>query len=121
LANLSAQANRLVKGKTGPALSEEGIHKVLGEILGEHGELCHVQFRISRPPVVIFCQPPKIIIADGLLLSHLISEKTKCISYVCQDQVYTHTIDIMSEISINSNKNVKDRYGEPERGGVNGS
>jgi hypothetical protein len=41
-ANLSAQANRLVKGKTGPAFSEEGIHKVLGEILGEHGGLCHV-------------------------------------------------------------------------------
>jgi hypothetical protein len=66
-ANLSAQANRLVKGKTGPALGEEGIHRVLGEILGEHGELRHVQFRISGPPVVVFRQPPKIILADGLL------------------------------------------------------
>jgi hypothetical protein len=32
-------------------------------------------------------------------------KKTKCISYVRQDQVYTHMIDVMSEISINSNKN----------------
>jgi hypothetical protein len=32
-------------------------------------------------------------------------KKTKCISYVCQDQVYTHMIDVMSEISINNNKN----------------
>jgi hypothetical protein len=31
-------------------------------------------------------------------------KKTKCISYVCQDQVYTHMIDVMSEISININK-----------------
>jgi hypothetical protein len=54
-------------GKTGPALGEEGIHKVLGEILGEHGELRHIQFRISRQPAVIFRQPPKIILAYGLL------------------------------------------------------
>jgi hypothetical protein len=33
-------------------------------------------------------------------------KKTKCISYVHQDQVYTHMIDVMSEISININKNV---------------
>jgi hypothetical protein len=32
-------------------------------------------------------------------------KKTKCISYVRQDQVYTHMIDVMSEISINGNKN----------------
>jgi hypothetical protein len=41
-------------------------------------------------------------------LSHLIFQRTKCISYVCQDQVYTHMIDVMSEISINSNKNVQE-------------
>jgi hypothetical protein len=35
-------------------------------------------------------------------------KKTKCISYVHQDQVYTHMIDIMSEISVNSNKNVQE-------------
>jgi hypothetical protein len=35
-------------------------------------------------------------------------KKTKCISYVRQDQVYTHMIDVMSEISINSNKNVQE-------------
>jgi hypothetical protein len=35
-------------------------------------------------------------------------KKTKCISYVRQDQVYTHMIDVMSEISINSNKKVQE-------------
>jgi hypothetical protein len=35
-------------------------------------------------------------------------KKTKCISYVWRDQVYTHMIDIMSEISINNNKNVQE-------------
>jgi hypothetical protein len=35
-------------------------------------------------------------------------KKTKCISYVRQDQFYTHMIDVMSEISINSNKNVQE-------------
>ena len=35
-------------------------------------------------------------------------KKTKCISYVRQDQVYTHMIDVMSEISLNSNKNVQE-------------
>jgi hypothetical protein len=35
-------------------------------------------------------------------------KKTKCISYVRQDQIYTHMIDVMSEISINSNKNVQE-------------
>jgi hypothetical protein len=36
------------------------------------------------------------------------SKKTKCILYVRQDQVYTHMIDVMSEISINNNKNVQE-------------
>jgi hypothetical protein len=35
-------------------------------------------------------------------------KKIKCISYVRQDQVYTHIIDVMSEISINCNKNVQE-------------
>jgi hypothetical protein len=35
-------------------------------------------------------------------------KKTKCISYVCQDQVYTHMINVMSEISINNNKSVQE-------------
>jgi hypothetical protein len=35
-------------------------------------------------------------------------KKTKCISYVRQDQVYTHMIDVISEISINNNKNVQE-------------
>jgi hypothetical protein len=34
------------------------------------------------------------------------TEKIECISYVRQDQVYTHMIDIMSEISINNIQNV---------------
>jgi hypothetical protein len=35
-------------------------------------------------------------------------KKTKCISYMCQDQVYTHMVDVMSEISVNNNKNVQE-------------
>jgi hypothetical protein len=35
-------------------------------------------------------------------------KKIKCISYVRQDQFYTHMIDVMSEISINCNKNVQE-------------
>jgi uncharacterized protein YbdZ (MbtH family) len=35
-------------------------------------------------------------------------KKIKCISYVRQDQVDTHMIDVMSEISINNNKNVQE-------------
>jgi hypothetical protein len=34
-------------------------------------------------------------------------KKTKCISYVLQDQVYTHMTNVMSEISINNNNNVQ--------------
>jgi hypothetical protein len=34
-------------------------------------------------------------------------KKTKCISYVHQDQVYTHMIDVMSEISITTIKTYK--------------
>jgi hypothetical protein len=35
-------------------------------------------------------------------------KKTKCISYVRQDQVYTHMIDVMSELSINRSKIVQE-------------
>jgi hypothetical protein len=45
-----------------------------------------------------------------LVTSHVTPDfpkKIKCISYVRQDQVYTHMIDVMSEISINNNKNVQ--------------
>jgi hypothetical protein len=48
---------------------------------------------------------------SGLAMLHVTPDfpkKTKCISYVRQDQVYTHIIDVMSEISINSNKNVQE-------------
>jgi hypothetical protein len=63
-ANLSTQTNRLVKCKTGPALDEESIHKVLGKILSKYGELRHVQFRVSGPPEVVLRQPLKIALAD---------------------------------------------------------
>jgi hypothetical protein len=51
-----------------------------------------------------------------LLLCHVsrvtpdFPKKTKCISYVRQDQVYTHMIDVMSEISINNNKNIQELH-----------
>ena len=35
--------------------------------------------------------------------------KTKCISYVCQDQVYTHMIDVISEYIKNSVQNIDKR------------
>jgi hypothetical protein len=49
-------------------------------------------------------------VAPTKRLSHAVTpdfpKKTKCISYVHQDQVYTYMIDVMSEISENNNKNV---------------
>jgi hypothetical protein len=44
----------------------------------------------------------------GLDVTPDFPKTTKCISYVRQDQVYTHMIDVMSEISLNSNKNVQE-------------
>jgi hypothetical protein len=43
-------------------------------------------------------------VGTGRVVTPDFPKKTKCISYVRQDQVYTHMIDVMSEISINSNK-----------------
>ena len=43
----------------------------------------------------------------GNLLKNL--TKTECISYVRQDQVYTHMIDIISEYIKNSVQNVDKR------------
>jgi hypothetical protein len=51
----------------GSALGEEGVHEVLGEVLGEHGELRNVEFRIGGPLEVVFLQPPKVTLADCLL------------------------------------------------------
>jgi hypothetical protein len=45
---------------------------------------------------------------DGEPVTPDFPKKTKCISYVHQDQVYAHMIDVMSEISINSDKNVQE-------------
>jgi hypothetical protein len=42
-------------------------------------------------------------VAASIIVTPDFPKKTKCISYVRQDQVYTHMIDVMSEISINSN------------------
>jgi hypothetical protein len=53
----------------------------------------------------------RVILGDSQRLEFLwedvtpdFPKKTKCISYVRQDQVYTHMMDVMSEISINNNK-----------------
>jgi hypothetical protein len=50
----------------GPALGEEGVHEILGKVLGEHGELRNVEFRVGGPLKVILRQPPKITLADCL-------------------------------------------------------
>jgi hypothetical protein len=36
-----------------PALGEEGVHEVLGEVFGEHGELHNVEIRVDGPLKVI--------------------------------------------------------------------
>jgi hypothetical protein len=48
-------------------LGEEGVHEVLGEVLGEHGELHHIEFRIGWPLEVVLRQPPKVTLPDLLL------------------------------------------------------
>jgi hypothetical protein len=52
--------------------------------------------------------PQEEVAAHGVVVTPDFLKKTKCISYVRQDQVYTHMIDVMSEMSINSNKNVQE-------------
>jgi hypothetical protein len=46
-------------------LSEEGVHEILGKVLGEHGELRNVEFRVGGPLKVILRQPPKITLTVG--------------------------------------------------------
>jgi hypothetical protein len=52
-ANLSTQTNGFVQSEAVPALGEESVHEVLGEVFGEHGELCNVQIRVGGPLEVI--------------------------------------------------------------------
>jgi hypothetical protein len=52
-ANLSTQASRLVHREAIPALREESVHKVLGEILREHGELRNIEISVSGPLIVV--------------------------------------------------------------------
>jgi hypothetical protein len=90
--------------------------------------LCHILARVlihksgSRYPILGILDLPKgsfftayvssssVVHADGVMdvVTPDFLKKTKCISYVRQDQVYTYIIDVMSEISINSNKNVQE-------------
>jgi hypothetical protein len=63
---LSAQTNRLIEGKAGPTFSEEGVHEVLGKVLGKHKEFRYVQLRVAWPPEVVFHQALEIIFVDGL-------------------------------------------------------
>jgi hypothetical protein len=53
LANLSTQASRLVHREAIPALREESVHKVLGEILWEHGELRNIEVGVGGPLIVV--------------------------------------------------------------------
>jgi hypothetical protein len=64
---LSTQTSRFVQSKAVPALGEEGVHEILGEVFGEHGELCNVEIRVGGPFEVILCEPVKIALADCLL------------------------------------------------------
>jgi hypothetical protein len=50
---LSTQTNGFVQSEAVPALGEESVHEVLGEVFGEHGELCNVQIRVGGPLEVI--------------------------------------------------------------------
>jgi hypothetical protein len=59
------------------------------------------QRRKVDTPLVYYARKGRIVTPD-------FPKKTKCMSYVRQDQVYTHMMDVMSEISINSNKNVQE-------------
>jgi hypothetical protein len=66
-AYLSTQTSRSVQCKAVPALGEEGVHKILGEVFGEHGELCNVENLVGGPFEVILGKPTKITLADRLL------------------------------------------------------
>jgi hypothetical protein len=64
---LSTQTNRFVQSEAVPALGEEGVHEIFGEIFGEHGELCNVEIRVGGPFEVILREPAEIALADRLL------------------------------------------------------
>jgi hypothetical protein len=65
----------------------------------------------QNTPIAAPIKTPNQATLSGGLASPAVTpnflKKTKCISYVRQDQVYTHMIDVMSEISITSIKTYK--------------
>jgi hypothetical protein len=66
-AYLGTQTSRFLQSKAIPALSEEGVHKVLSKILREHEKLHNVEIRVGGPLIIVLRQAPKIALADGLL------------------------------------------------------
>jgi hypothetical protein len=48
-------------------LGKKGVHEVLSKVLGQHGELRDVKFRVGGPLKVVLRQPPKITLADCFL------------------------------------------------------
>jgi hypothetical protein len=65
--------NIFIEDKAGSAFSEEGVHEVLGKVLGKHGEFSHVQLRVGWPTEVIFRQAPEITLADGFFQQRAVS------------------------------------------------
>jgi hypothetical protein len=50
-----------------PGLGEKGVHEVLSKVLGQHGELRNIKFRVGGPLKVILRRLPKIALADCFL------------------------------------------------------
>jgi hypothetical protein len=48
-------------------MGEEGVHKILGKVFWEHGELSNVEIRVGGPFEVILREPAEITLADRLL------------------------------------------------------
>jgi hypothetical protein len=64
---LSTQTSGFVKSEAVPALGEEGVQEIFGQIFGEHRELSNVEIRVGGPFKVILREPPEIALADRLL------------------------------------------------------
>jgi hypothetical protein len=52
-ANLSTKTSKLVQHEAIPTLGEESVHKVLGKIFREHGELCNIEISVGGPLIVV--------------------------------------------------------------------
>jgi hypothetical protein len=78
-----------------------GILSILGDVMVSYNcESATVE--LSKDSAVKAATT--VMVAQAANVTPDFPKKTKCISYVRQDQVYTHMIDDMSEISINNNK-----------------